>query len=167
MRFTAIAVGLVAAVTFVAGCGGSSSSKTGTSAAAPAPSAATTPSGAAASTKSFTSVQNCQQLAGLGTKFAQAMSATTSGGKVDLKNAVNAYQALANAAPSAIRPDLQVTERAFASFAGELSKVGYTPGKAPSPAQLSSLQSAVQVFSQPQIRAAEQHLSAWAHQNCR
>ena len=159
----------VAVVAIVAGCGGSSNSATS---AATTASSATTASRAPAatttstSTPSFASAQNCLQFAGLGAKFAQAISATTSGGKIDLQSEVNAYQALANAAPSEIRPDLQLIAQAFTSFAAALSKAGYTPGTVPTAGQIAALQTAAQAFSQPQLRAAEQRLSAWAHQNC-
>jgi hypothetical protein len=154
---------LVAVAAIVAGCGGSN--KTATSAATTTPSAksATTTS---AGVPSFASATNCQQLAGVGAKFAQAMSAATRGGKVDLQTAVSAYQALASAAPGQIRPDVQVMAQAFSSFAAALSKAGYIPGKVPAAAQLAGVQTAAQVFSQPKFRAAAQRLSAWAHQNC-
>jgi hypothetical protein len=102
----------------------------------------------------------------VGAKFAQAMSAATRGGKLDLQTAVSAYQALASAAPGQIRPDVQVMARAFSSFAAALSKAGYVPGKVPTGAQIAGVQTVAQVFSQPKFRAAAQRLSAWAHQNC-
>jgi len=166
MRFRAASV--VVACALVAGCGGSSKSKTSASTTA---SGATTASGVTTATTStgapsFASAQNCQQLAGVGAKYAQAISPTTSGGNLDLQAAASTYQALANAAPAEIRPDLQTTAQAFSSFAAALSKVGYKPGQVPTAAQLAALQSAVQVSSQPNFRAAEQRISAWARQNC-
>jgi hypothetical protein len=169
MRFMATSVVAVAVVAIIAGCGGSSNSAT--SAATTASSAAAASSAPAATTTStvapsFASAQNCLQLSGLGAKFAQAMSATTSGGKFDLQTVVNAYQALANAAPSEIRPDLQVIAQEFTAFATALSKAGYTPGTVPTAGQIAALQTAAQAFSQPQLRAAEQRLSVWARHNC-
>jgi len=102
----------------------------------------------------------------VGAKFAQAMSATSRGGKFDLQTAVSAYQALASAAPAQIRPDVQLMAQAFSSFASALSKAGYVPGKVPSPAQIAGVTTAAKVFSQPKLRAAGQRLSVWAHQNC-
>ena len=115
---------------------------------------------------SFASSQNCLQLAGVGSRFAKAMQATTGGGKLDLQAAVKAYQDLANAAPSAIQPDLQTISQAFATFAGALAKTGYTLGKAPTASQAAALQSAAQVFTQSKLRTAEQNIAAWAKQNC-
>ena len=163
MRFRAMSMVLVAVAAIVAGCGGSN--KTATSAATTTPST-TSASTTSAGAPSFASGTNCQQLAGVGAKFAQAMSAATRGGKLDLQTAVSAYQALASAAPGQIRPDVQVMARAFSSFAAGLSKAGYIPGKVPTAAQIAGLQTVAQVFSQPKFRAAAQRLSAWAHQNC-
>jgi hypothetical protein len=163
MRFRAMPIGLVAVVVIVAGCGGSKT--TATSAATKAPST-TSASRTSAAAPSFASATNCQQLAGVGAKFAQAMSAATRGGKYDLQTAVSAYQGLASAAPAQIRPDVQLMAQAFSSFAAALSKAGYVPGKVPTAAQIAGLQSATKIFSQPKLRAAGQRLSAWAHQNC-
>ena len=102
----------------------------------------------------------------MATKFAQAMSAATRGGKYDLQTAVSAYQALAVAAPAQIRPDVQVMAQAFSSFAAALTKAGYVPGKVPTPAQLAGVTAAAHVFSQPKLREAGQRLEAWARQNC-
>jgi hypothetical protein len=161
---------LVAAAAITAGCG--SSATTTSSSAAPAATTSTTATVAAASTKTataaptFSSASNCQQLMGLGAKFAQAMSAATTGGKLDLQKVVGLYQNLANAAPAAIRPDLQQTTQALTSFAATMAKVGYKPGQVPTGAEIASLQAASQQFSQPKFRAAEEHLSTWAHANC-
>ena len=170
MRFRAMSAVSVAVVAMISGCGGSSNSAT--SAATTTSSGATASSAPAATTTStaapsFASAQNCLQLGGVGAKFAQALSATISGGHFDLHTAVNAYQAMANAAPSEIRPDLELIAQAFTSFATALSKAGYTPGNVPTASQISALQSAGQAFSQPQLRAAEQRISVWAQHNCR
>lgn len=166
MRARAITAVLFSAAALLAGCGGSSATSSTSSSATTKAASAPAASSSSAAAPSFTSLGNCQQLAGVGAKFAQAMAGARSGGKFNFQAAVTAYQNLANAAPSAIRPDVQVMAQLFSSFAGALSKVGYTPGQAPSPTQLAGLQTAVQLFSQPKVRAAEQHLTAWAHQNC-
>lgn len=94
------------------------------------------------------------------------MRAATGGGKLDLQAAVKAYQDLANAAPSAIQPDMQTISQAFSAFAAALAKTGYTVGHAPTASQAAALQSAVQVFTQPKLRTAAQKVAAWARQNC-
>ncbi len=74
---------------------------------------------------------------------------------------------MANAAPSEIRPDIQLVAQAFTSFATALSKAGYTPGTVPTAGQIAALQTAGQAFSQPQLHAAEQRISVWAQHNCK
>jgi hypothetical protein len=186
---------LAATVVAVAGCGSSSGpstnshtsavkpASTSSTASAPAPTAsapATTVSTPAytastpadtSSTKSppnlgsFADAGNCGELAGVGAKFAQAMSAAT-GGHVDIQAVVSAYKGLAEAAPSEIRPDLQVIASEFESFANALAGAHYTIGQVPSATQLSALESAARQFSQPKLRAAGQAIAAWARQNC-
>lgn len=94
------------------------------------------------------------------------MQAATGHGKLDLQAAVKAYQDLANAAPSAIQPDLQTLSQAFSTFAAALTKTGYTLGRVPTASQAAALESAVQVFTQSKLRTAEQNVAAWAKQNC-
>jgi hypothetical protein len=195
MRFRLVWLGVVVAV-LVAACGGSSTpakttkkqssqrasvtqkktaASTGTSS-NPAAASTTTTSAAAATTGStpaassqptFASATNCTQLAGLGEQYAKAMSAATSGGKFDLGAAVTAYRNLANAAPSAIRPDLQVLAGAFASYANALSKSGYKFGTVPSASQVTAVEQAVKTFDTAKMSAALKHLKAWGTANCR
>jgi hypothetical protein len=94
------------------------------------------------------------------------MQAVTGGGKLNLQAAANAYQDLANAAPSAIRPDVQTISHAFSTFIAALEKSGYTLGHTPTASQTAALQSAVQLLNQSNIRTAEQNVAAWAKQNC-
>ena len=94
------------------------------------------------------------------------MQAATGGAKLDLQAAVKAYQDLANAAPSAIQPDVQTISHAFSAFATAIGKTGYTLGQVPTAAQTAALQSAVQAFSQAKLQTAAQNLAAWAKQNC-
>ena len=103
----------------------------------------------------------------MGQQFAKAMSSATSGGKFDLQAVVKAYQDLANAAPSAIRPDIQVLAAAFTTYANALSKSGYTFGKVPTPTQISAIERAVKVFSEAKLKSAANHIESWAVQNCK
>lgn len=163
-RITGLAA-LVAVAMAVAGCGSSSSSSS-TAASSSAAAGGSSSSASSSASPSFTSAQNCQQLAGVGQKFAQAMAASTAGGKFNLQTAAQAYQALAAAAPSEIQPDLQTLSTAFTDFAAALSKVNYTLGQVPTAAQLGALQSAGQVFTSAKVRTAEQNISSWAKANC-
>jgi hypothetical protein len=175
-----VCVALIAAAALIAGCGGSSapaSSKAATVKAAiqKAVSAATTTGASStptttdvskAASGSFADASNCRQLNGVSTKFAQAMAAASSGGKLNYQAAVKAYQGLADAAPSAIRPDLEAMAQSFTSFANAIAKSGYKPGKTPSPAQILALESAAKSFSSGKLATAEKDVEAWAVKNC-
>jgi hypothetical protein len=179
MKPGAVCVAFLAAGALIAGCGGSSNTppakttapKAATKkAAAPnLPAASTTPTTSnvsKSSTASFADASNCKALGGVGTKFAQAMAAATSGGKVNYQAAVKAYQQLADAAPSAIRPDLEEMAQAFTSFANALAKSDFKPGKVPSPSQLAGLESAAKSSSSSKLTSAEKNVEAWAVKNC-
>jgi hypothetical protein len=172
---------LLAAVLLVAGCGGSSNNSSGgspkssTKSSKPstttkAPSATTTASTSSTSSTSgtqaaFASDANCLKLSGVGAKFAEAM-ASASGAKFNETAEAADFQALANAAPSAIRPDLQTIAQAFTTFATAFKKSGYEIGKTPTAAQTAALESAVAVFNQPKLKSAEVALQAWGKKNC-
>jgi hypothetical protein len=178
----AACVALVAAAGLIAGCGGSNNTSVSSKAATvktaiqkvisagtittAAGSTPTTTGVSKAVSGSFADASNCKQLNGVGTKFAQAMEAATSGGKLNYQAAVKAFQQLADAAPSAIRPDLEAMAQSFTSFANAIAKSGYKPGKTPSPSQILALESAAKSFSSSKLAKAEKDVEAWAVKNC-
>ena len=174
MRFRLLSVGAVVAV-LVAGCGGSSAPTTTTttkkqpahkaSATQLKPAASST--SASSSAPTFASTGNCTALAGVGEQFAKAMSSATSGGKFNLNEVVTAYKNLANSAPSAIRPDIEVLASAFSSYASALSKAGYKFGSVPTASQISAIEGAVKVFNAAKLKSASKKLEAWAVANCK
>jgi hypothetical protein len=181
VKLGAICVAMIAAVALIAGCGGSGNTPASPAAAKAAIkkaiSAATAKTGATStpttadvsktgSVSKFADASRCAQLGGVDTKFAQAMAAASSGGKLNYQAAVKDYQQLADAAPSAIRPDLEAIAQSFTSFANAIAKSGYKPGKAPSPTQILALGSAVKSFSSSKLATAEKDLEAWAAKNC-
>jgi hypothetical protein len=174
----------VALVALAAGCGGGSkkSSSASTQAAATTTEAMTTEATTTeamtteatttekSSVPTFASAKNCKDLAALGAKLSQAIaSSSAGGGGASLDDTAKAFQALANAAPSEIRGDFQTFAAAFTTYIGALEKSGYKPGstKAPSPAQIAALTEAAKALDAPKLRTAEQHLTAWAQQNCK
>jgi hypothetical protein len=185
MRFRLLPFAAVVAV-LVAACGGSSTptttktttshksatshkssaakTNTSTSAAANTGSVSKTSSTTSAT---FASVSNCTNLSGVGEQFAKAMSSATSGGKFNLNAMVKAYQNLANAAPSAIRSDVQTIAGAFATYASDLQKAGYKFGSVPSASQISALESAAKSFDLPKMKDASKSIEAWAVANCK
>jgi hypothetical protein len=94
------------------------------------------------------------------------MAAASSGGKYNLSAAVAAYRALANAAPSAIRPDLQTLAGAFTAYATAVGKAGFKPGQVPSPTQIAAIEAAAKQFSNTKLLAASKAIESWAAKNC-
>jgi len=146
-----------------AGCGGSK--KKSASPTTSSTSAATTTSPSSAAPK-FATSKNCAQLMALGTKLAQALQTTSGSAETRLENEAKVFQQLADAAPSDVRGDFQTLAAAFNTYMHALLKAGLEPGKAPTAAQIAQIQEAAKAFSSPKLRAAEQHLTAWAQANC-
>ena len=171
MRVKLMAVTVMVLVVVVAGCGGGKKK-----AAAPATTAAasTTSTAAATTTGSttpavaptFASTKNCQQLMTMGVKMSQALRSSAGGGLNSIGTEANVFKALASAAPAETRGDFETFAGAFSAYAQALTKAGLKAGKTPSAAQLAVLATAAKSFGAPKLRAAEQHLSAWAQKNC-
>jgi hypothetical protein len=155
-----VTLGLVAAAS---GCGGS---KKKSASETTAPAAATSTSGGASSTPSFASAHNCAQLASLAAKVAQSLQAQTGDVQATVENENKALQAMANAAPSEIRGDFQTFANAFQSYIRAIANLKLKPGTVPTAAQIAQLADAAKQLDTPKLRAAEQHLSAWAGKNC-
>ena len=175
MNVKLVSVLVVGFVVIAGGCGGGSkksASSTTTSTAATTAAAATTTAGATkaqsakTSAPSFASVHNCVQLAALGAQVAKSLQPTAGNLQATVANETRALQAMASAAPSQIRGDFQTFATAFSAYAQAISKSGYKLGAVPTAAQVAQLETAAKTFSAPKLRAAEQHLSAWARTNC-
>jgi hypothetical protein len=172
MRLNTFSIALILVVV-AAGCGSNksatktaSTTTTSSSGGGSTVATSTTSSSSSGGTASFASAKNCLQLATVGQKFSQAMAVSSGAGKTDLTTVANAYKAMADAAPTAIRSDFQTIAAAFSSYISALKKAGYTPGKLPTAAQMAGLTSAAKSFSDPKLQTAEQHLSSWAGKNC-
>ena len=155
-----LAVSAFLCVVVAAGCGGSSKKS-----ASPTTSAGSTTTSSSAAPKLATS-KNCAQLMALGTKLAQTLQTTSGSAETRLRNEAKVFQEYADAAPSDVRGDFQTLASAFNTYMQALLKAGLKPGKAPTPAQIAQIQAAAKAFSTPKLRAAEQHLTAWAQKNC-
>jgi hypothetical protein len=92
---------------------------------------------------------------------------TATGGKFNLQAAVAAYQALANAAPAAIKPQVEIVASAFVTFATALQKAGYKVGTVPSASQIATLETAVKALDTSKLRSAEKAIATWASTNCK
>jgi len=165
----ATALLLAGLVAVAAGCGGGSSNNTGPPTTTVSVSVSSgPPSTSTSGTPSFASAKNCQDMAGIAAKVASALEASSGNASQALQTESTELQALANAAPDAIKGDFQTFATAFSSFLSTLQKSGYkldskTP---PTPAQAAALAKAAKSFDTSKLKHAEQHLSAWAKQNC-
>jgi hypothetical protein len=124
------------------------------------------PIAAAPAGSPFASVKNCAQLAALGKKAAASLS-PTSGGTVNIAAYAKELNAIASAAPSAIRSDFKTLSGAFLAFAQVYAKVDIKAGKVPTAAQLAQLEVAEKSLTSPKLRTAEAHLEAWSKANCK
>jgi hypothetical protein len=157
--FKLFAVSALICVVLAAGCGGSKKK----SASPP-----TTTSTAARTTTGTLPLLtgSCAQLEALGTKPAQALQTTSGSAETRIRNEAKLFQDYANSAPSDVRGDFQTLANAFNTYVQALLKAGLKPGKVPTQAQIAQIQAAAKAFSTPKLRAAEQHLTAWAQKNC-
>jgi hypothetical protein len=149
----------------LAGCGGSSK-KTAPPPAATSTSSVSTTTSSSSATPSFASTKNCRQLYSLGAKFAQALQSASGHTQVNFSTYARAFQAMADAAPSQIHGDFETLAHAFNGYAQALVKAGFKPGTVPTAAQMAQLGTALKSFDTAKLRAAEQHLQAWARANC-
>ena len=176
---TARAMSLAIIVTgLVAGCGGSGSSSSSTSShtAASVASVSSTSSAAASSSAgassssgggtSFASGGNCHQLASMAVAYYKQLN-PTSGGGINLADALHADQALADASPAVIHSDAELVVHSFASYVSKLTSSGYKFGSVPTAAQLAIVSTAAHQLATPQFRSAMTHVSAWIRQNCK
>lgn len=157
-----IAVALVAAAS---GCGGGGKKSASTTTAAAATTSTATKQ-AASTTPSFASAHNCSQLRALGTQVAKSLQTTAGNVQATVQNEDAVLQALAQAAPSAIRGDFETFANAFHVYFQAIAKLKLKAGSVPTAAQIAELTKAAQSLNTAKLQAAEQHLSAWAQQNC-
>jgi hypothetical protein len=178
MRFRLLPLMAVVAV-LVAACGGSSTpttttkkqsshkaSATQTKTSASAGTSAGSTSTSSTSKPTFASISNCTDLSGIGSQFAKAMAASTSGGKIDLNAVSKAYQNLADAAPSALKPAIEKLAGAFTAYLSAITKAGYKPGTVPSATQLAAMEQAVKLITASDVTNAAKAAEAWAAKNC-
>jgi hypothetical protein len=149
--FKLLALTATVLVVVAAGCGGSKK---------------TSGSPTTTSAPKFATAKNCAQLEALGTKLAQSLQATSGSTETKLENEVTIFHQFANAAPSDVRGDFQTLADALDTYVHALLKAGVKAGQVPTPAQIAKIQAATKAFSTPKLRAAQQHLSAWAQKNC-
>jgi hypothetical protein len=151
----------VAVATLATACGGSSKSG------APATTASTpsTPI-STQSAPSFAPAKNCRQLLALAARVRQSIQPTRPQGTVDVEREAALVQALANAAPAAIKGDLQTFANAFSRYAHAYKTSGIKPGQQPTSAQIAKVAAAAKSLGTPKVARAIAHLAAWGKKNC-
>src|SRR5579862_2387770 len=164
---TAFMLGLaVALIAFASGCGGGKKAASTTTTTAAAATTSATSTQAAITTPSFASAHNCGQLRALGAQVAKSLQTSSGDVQATVANEDAVLKAMAQAAPSAIRGDFQTFESAFHTYVQALAKVKLKAGSVPTAAQIAALTNAAKSLNEPKLRAAEQHLAAWAQKNC-
>jgi hypothetical protein len=163
-----VAVLVAGLVVVAAGCGGGKKGVSSTRTLVGSTSISITNGGPNEKPK-FASAKNCRDLAGLATKVAAAVTATSGDPMATLKTEAQQMQALAAAAPSEVRDDFETFAAAFSSFLHTLDKAGYKAGSnaPPTAAQVAALTQAAKSLNTPKLQRAEQHLTAWARKNCK
>lgn len=166
MRRTVLAVALAALVAAAAGCGGSGKSAGTSQTTTTSTSAQTSTSTMTATTPrlSFSSAKNCSQLAALEKKAESSLSPTSD--STTLATLPTVLKGLADAAPSAIRGDLETVAGAFSAYVQGLKSSGYKTGQIPTAAQIAALTKAAKQFQAPKVKAAITHLTSWVKTNC-
>lgn len=104
----------------------------------------------------------CAELAAVGARIAQTLG--TQGG--DVEASVEYFSDLADAAPDAIKDDLEVFAEGFAEYAKAISGIDLSGGSVPTAEDLAKLQDAAKAFDDPRIQEASDSIQAWAEENC-
>jgi hypothetical protein len=94
------------------------------------------------------------------------MTAATGGGNINLDAVSKAYQDLANAAPSGLKPAIEKLSSAFTAYLSALNQAGYKAGTVPSAAQLAKMSSAVKLITASDVTNAAKSIESWAVKNC-
>jgi hypothetical protein len=99
---------------------------------------------------------------------AKAVPQAMSGAPNDLSASLEQLKAFAAAAPEEIRADLMLVYQTYGEFVAAMQASGYDPtsGQTPSPQMIAAMQSAVQKFQDPNVKAASKRVSAWFKTTC-
>ena len=146
---------LIALVLLAAACGSSSEKSSSTSADADVSAGASV----------FTSARCAaavQDMTAASAKIGQAMTGQAS----DLEDTVEAFGALADAAPSEIKADMKVLADAYGSFVQAMADADITVGSVPSADAIEKLQDASEKFNATEVQAAAERVQTWFQTKC-
>ena len=108
--------------------------------------------------------------AGLADQVAGTVSSVDNGNVAsDIETTASQLQALADAAPSDIKADLQTIASAFAGYVQAIKDSGYEPGSftAPTEAQIAAFERGVKSFTTAKVTQAAQRLVEWQQKHCK
>ena len=165
MRWLALVVMALALV--AAGCGGSDNESAATTDEATVEETTTTDTTTSEETtdtdvdaSGILDNEDCLKLAGIGAKFAQAITGATD------EEAAEAFQNLVDDVPDEIKADVQVLADWFADYSAKVKDIGIQAGQTPTAAQIQELSAALADTNQDEVSAASQRLGTWANENC-
>jgi hypothetical protein len=104
----------------------------------------------------------CAQLAGLGSKIAQALG----GQDANVQDVSSLFDEVADQVPDEIKADWQVLADNFSKIADALKGTDLSSGATPDAETLAKLQKLTASLDSPQVRQASAHIEAWAKKNC-
>ena len=100
---------------------------------------------------------------------AQAAVAQAATGGVDtLEEAAEAFDEMADAAPSEIRADMRILAEAYAEYVSIMAGANFNPasGQAPSAEAMQKLQEAAEKFDDEEFKAASERVTKWFAEEC-
>jgi hypothetical protein len=113
--------------------------------------------------------EDCAELVALGSKFAEAFSASTSGQTPDYEASAKFFDEFADRVPEEIRADFRVVAENYRKIIDALKDVGPISAQS-SPEELAAaikkLEQATKGIDQAKVNAAATRIGAWANANC-
>ena len=172
MRWTAIALALLALVLVGAGCGGDDESASDTTTLTDTTTDETTTDETTTDDETTTGDDlgdlasgECADLVESGQKLSQALGAGTPTDE-DFDDVSQFFEEFADSAPEEIRADFQVLAEAWEVYADILPDLQVEPGETPDPEALARLQQATASIDQEEFAAASERINAWTTENC-
>ena len=157
----------------VAGCGGDDSSSESAGSGDQATVEETVTDGQATTDDGSTSTdvdlgdlsKECLDFASVGAKVSEAFKASGGSGG-DLTATAEAFDELVDAAPDAIKDDLETLAGGIQTMAEALKGVDLSSGQTPSAEDLQKLQKAMSSVDSAALQQASTNVEAWVQQNC-
>jgi hypothetical protein len=153
---------LILSVAFVGACGGGDDDDASSE---PAASADSDSDGDAVG--AFTASRCADEARRMAEAQAASLQAAT-GGTDTLEEAADAFDEMADAAPSEIRADMRILAEAYAAYVSIIADANFNPasGQAPSAETMEKLQEAAEKFDNDEFKAASERVTKWFAEEC-